>query len=76
MALRNLSLFFVGVLALASAMTVGSAVGGEIPAAAKERGFFLLPEFHDYKPDEAILMEDFLKIVQSPAVSVSVYLRP
>jgi autoinducer 2-binding protein LuxP len=72
MALRNPSLFFVGVLALATAMTVGSAVGGEIPAAAKERGFFLLPEFHEYKPDEAILMEDFLKIVQSPAVSVSV----
>ena len=71
MVLRNLSLFFVGVLALAIAMTAASAVGGEIPAAAKERGFFLLPEFHEYNPDEATLMGDFLKIVQGLAVPVS-----
>jgi len=72
MASRNLrSLFLVGVLALVSGMTVASVVAAEIPAAAKQRGFFLLPEFHHYKPDEAILMENFLKIVQSRAIPVS-----
>jgi len=40
MFLRNLGLFFVGVLVIAGLMMTGSAVGGEIPAAAKERGFF------------------------------------
>jgi autoinducer 2-binding protein LuxP len=66
------SLIIIGILVFTIIVTAGGAVSGEIPAAAKERGFFLLPEFHEYKPDEAVLMGDFLKIVQSPAVKVSV----
>ena len=72
MMLKNLSLIFVGVLAIAIAMTAVNAVGGEIPAGAQERGFFLLPEFHEYDSNEATLMADFLKIVQNPAVPVAV----
>ena len=72
MILKQRCLFIIGILVFTIITTTGVALSGEIPAAAKERGFFLLPEFHDYKPDEAALMGNFLKIVQSPAVKVSV----
>lgn len=74
MNLRKLVMFFAGVLPLAMVMTATTAVGGEIPKAAKERGFFLLPEFHAFDPGQASLMDDFLKIVQAPAVPLSVAL--
>jgi len=48
------------------AMLAASATAAEIPAAAKERAFFLLPEYHAFAPEEKALMEDFLKIVQAP----------
>ncbi|MCG8510566.1 MAG: substrate-binding domain-containing protein [Rhodospirillales bacterium] len=66
----NLKTLFGGLLALT--LTAAVATAGEVPATAKERGFFLLPEFHAYAPDEATRMEEFLKIVQSPGVPVSV----
>ncbi len=72
MILRQRILLILGILVFTIIITAAGAVSGEIPAAAKERGFFLLLEFHDYEPEEAALMEDFLKIVQSPAVKVSV----
>ena len=72
MILKQRILFTLGILVLTILLTAAGAVGGEIPAAAKERGFFLLPEFHAYQPEEAVQMEAFLKIVQSPGVKVSV----
>lgn len=72
MILKNRSLFILSVLLLTIALTAAGALGGEIPAAAKERGFFLLPEWHQFNPSDAALMASFLKIVQSPAVAISV----
>ncbi len=72
MILKHRSLFILGVLVFTITMTAAGAVSGEIPAAANERGFFLLPEWHGYNPNDAALMENFLKIVQSPAVKISV----
>ncbi len=72
MILKQRILLILGILVFTIIITAAGAVSGEIPAAAKERGFFLLLEYHAYQPDEAALMEDFLKIVQSPAVKVSV----
>lgn len=69
--LSKTNLFLAGSMAML--MTMGSvAVSGEIPDAAIERGFFLLPEFHAYSPEDATLLDDFLKVVQAPAVPVSV----
>ena len=72
MILKQRILLILGILVFTIIITAAGALSGEIPAAAKERGFFLLPEFHDYQPDEAALMEDFLKIVQRPGVKISV----
>ena len=54
---------------------VPTKVLAEIPEAAAERGFFLLPEFHEFAPEEEQLMNDFLKVVQSEPVPLSLELE-
>ncbi len=65
----------VGVSAIA-ALAMSTAIGWaqEIPAEATERGFFLLPEFHAYAPEQADMLADFLAVVQSPSVPLAVEL--
>jgi len=70
--MRKLSIVTGGLLAFA--LTAATATAGEITAASKERGFFLLPEFHAYAPEQSAMMDKFLKIVQSPGVPIAVKL--
>jgi autoinducer 2-binding protein LuxP len=71
-----LSLFVVALLASGS-LTLGQDGAGVIPEEARERGFFLLPEFHAYAPEEVELMAAFLEVVQSEAVPTTAQLdRP
>jgi len=60
-----------------AAVALSTAVGWaqEIPEGAMERGFFLLPEFHAYAPEEADKLAEFLKVVQSPGVPLAVELE-
>ncbi|MBE0532258.1 MAG: substrate-binding domain-containing protein [Rhodospirillales bacterium] len=59
------------------AMLAASTFAAEIPAAAKERAFFLLPEYHAYAPAEKARMEEFLTVVQAPGqASTKQFARP
>lgn len=57
--------------------TLSVAAAQEIPKAAKDRGFFLLDEYHAHAPRQVALMQQFLKVVQSDPVPTAVWLdRP
>ncbi len=47
---------------------------GEMPQAAIERGVFMLPELHEYDPQQKVLMDQLVKIAQSDPVPVAVEL--
>lgn len=70
--LSKMNVLLAGGLAILMATAGSAAFAGDITDAAKKRGFFLLPEFHAYSPENATMMDDFLKVVQAPAVPVSV----
>lgn len=55
---------------LVTAALFGTAAmpAAEIPEEARKRGFFLLPEWHAYAPEDAALMNRFMGVVQAPAV--------
>ena len=59
------------VAACAIAMA-GTACAQEMPEAAQERGFLLLPELHQLAPDEAQAMKDFMGRVREGAVPTDV----
>jgi len=58
--------------ALAGVLAIAGIASAQAPAAAVERGFYLLPEFHEAFPEQKQMMEDFLQYVQSDPVPVSV----
>lgn len=50
----------------AALLLVAGAASAEIPAAAQERGFFLLPELHEMKEGERERMDAFMARVRAP----------
>jgi autoinducer 2-binding protein LuxP len=53
-------------------LAIVSIAAAQAPQAAVERGFYLLPEFHEAFPEQRQKMNEFLTIVQSDPVPVSV----
>lgn len=49
----------------------GTVAAADIPAEAAERGFFLLPEWHEVEPGDKALMDELLAVVQAPAVATT-----
>jgi len=49
------------------AFMASGAFAQEPPPGAKERGFYLLPEFHELFPDQKQAADEFLQVVQSEA---------
>lgn len=58
--------------ALACGLVAAGLAQAQAPQAAVERGFYLLPEFHEAFPEQKVLMEEFLTHVQSDPVPISV----
>ena len=49
----------------------------EVPAGAKERGYFLLPELHEMVPAERVAMDAFMKsVVAEPVASTRTFDKP
>ena len=53
---------------LTVAAATGTSLAQEVPKAAQERGFFLLPELHQMAPKEAEAMDAFMARVREDAV--------
>ena len=52
-------------------------IAQDVPASAKERGYFLLPELHDMVPTERTAMDAFMERVRADAVpSTHAYAKP